>query len=278
MKLHRKENNCIASAPLEGKTTVSRETRTEEGREGKCIGGLLLEIVLGAVILSFIAMSLYCTRYITYQADDFSYMMWNQSIQDQNPTLSYLHVELWSAWNLYKGWQGTWFTNVLVYLLYGLQSYGIEAFRWTCLIIDLAFFTSLLYLSWELVSFFHTRNRWRWWLFLISVFIWGGAEYGLSGGGAVLDRCSDCLHSSVSLRYVWDWTVPALCMDEEEECALAGGNAGVPWLRWSADRHGSFLCCLSADLPVFAQHLRASAGIGCLWRGERPGLEGGSGA
>ena len=174
MKLHRKENNCIASAPLEGKTTVSQETRTKEGREGKCIGGLLLEIVLGAVILSFIAMSLYCTRYITYQADDFSYMMWNQSIQDQNPTLSYLHVELWSAWNLYKGWQGTWFTNVLVYLLYGLQSYGIEAFRWTCLIIDLAFFTSLLYLSWELVSFFHTRNRWRWWLFLISVFIWGG--------------------------------------------------------------------------------------------------------
>lgn len=173
MKLHQKSNNCRASFFFK-KTSIFKETGAAEVGKGKRVFGLLTEIVLWASILGFVALSLYCTRYITYQADDFSYMMWNQSIQEQNPTLSYLHVELWSAWNLYKGWQGTWFSNVLIYLLYGLQMYGIGAFRLVCLLIDMIFFISLLYLAWEVTCLFYVKNQRRWWLFLTAVFIWGG--------------------------------------------------------------------------------------------------------
>lgn len=133
-----------------------------------------MDLLGGTAIVAFIAMSLYCTKYITYQADDFSYMTANQSIQMQNPTLSYLHVELASAWNLYKSWQGTWLSNVLIYLLYGLQIYGIEAFRLACFIIDFLLFASIIYTVWEFTGFFQTQKRYRCWISLTAVLIWGG--------------------------------------------------------------------------------------------------------
>ena len=136
--------------------------------------GGLPEILCLLLILGFAAMSLYCTRYITYQADDFSYMMSNQAMQEQNPTLSYLHVELSAAWKLYRSWQGNWFTDVLISLLYGLHVYGIGAFRIACFLCDLFFLASLLYLIYEVSCFLQVQNRRRGWLILSVILIWGG--------------------------------------------------------------------------------------------------------
>ncbi len=158
-----------------------------------------IDLLGGIAITAFVVMSLYCTKYITYQADDFSYMMANQSIQVQNPTLSYLHVELASAWNLYKSWQGTWLSNVLIYLLYGLQIYGIDAFRKACFIIDLLFFASILYTVWEFTGFFQTQKRCRWWISLTAVLMWG---------------CMNTVSPAEELYWidvVFAYTVPLLC-------------------------------------------------------------------
>ena len=98
-------------------------------------------LVIG--VIAFVVMSLYCCRYISYMADDYSYMLANREIQEGNPTLSYMHVELWSAWSTYLHWQGVWFTNVLIYLLFGLQIYGLKAFQLLCCVFDFLFFLSM---------------------------------------------------------------------------------------------------------------------------------------
>ena len=136
----------------------------------------LLEVGLLVFIVCFIGMSLYCTQFINLMADDFSYIAANRSIQEQNPTLSYLHVELWSALNNYLHWQGTWFANILMYLLFGLERYGLAAFQILCFVIDLLFLLSLLFAVREVVQLFHIHESDKrfWWLFLIAAIIWAG--------------------------------------------------------------------------------------------------------
>ncbi len=169
-----KEMNCGEGNRLRemGETKSGKDKNLN--RKTKKAAGNLPEILCVLLILGFAAMSLYCTRYITYQADDFSYMMSNRTIQEQNPTLSYLHVELSAAWKLYRNWQGNWFTDVLISLLYGLHVYGIGAFRIACFLCDLLFLVSLLYLIYEVSCFFHVENRRRCWLLLSVLLIWGG--------------------------------------------------------------------------------------------------------
>ena len=133
-----------------------------------------VQILLIIGVVSFVAMSLYCCRYIHYMADDYSYMTANREIQEGNPTLSYLHVELWSAWSTYLHWQGVWFTNVLIYLLFGLQTYGLKVFQAVCGICDLLFFIALFYVVYEITSWFQTKERGLWLWGLTAGVLWTG--------------------------------------------------------------------------------------------------------
>lgn len=134
----------------------------------------IAQVVLAIGFILFVVMSLYCCRYINFMADDYSFMWANKIIQEENPTLGYFHVELWSAFSSYLHWQGTWFSNVIVYLLFGLQIYGLKAFQIVCCVFDFIFLMSLLYVMYEITAWFCCKERVLWlWILTVGI-VWTG--------------------------------------------------------------------------------------------------------